>query len=55
MSEIPFVKTVAGRQLVEKDVSNFIREIRLLRRAAERIAAALETKTTPDTKEPERS
>jgi hypothetical protein len=44
---LPFGKTVAGRELLEKHVPDALKELRRLRIATERIAAALEAQAAP--------
>ena len=50
MSNIPFYKTVMGRQFFEQQVPQFLKEMRLLRKANERIADALEKERAEDSK-----
>ena len=42
MRDIPFEKTVAGKYFLEKQIPDFLRELKKLREATERIALALE-------------
>jgi uncharacterized protein YukE len=42
MSNIPFYKTVMGRQFFEQQVPQILQEVKRIRKAMEQIASALE-------------